>query len=64
MLILSGEGADRKGMGHFLKAVTQALLFLGEEMLVLTPRMERALRSFTTQGRAKAHRETVEETRG
>ena len=44
--ILIREGVDPKMSGKFLKAVTQAVLFFGEETWVLTPRMERALSSF------------------
>ena len=44
--ILSREGADPKVLGHFLKAVTQAVLLFGAETWVLTPRMERSLGSF------------------
>ena len=40
------DGADLKVLGHFSKAVTQAVLLFGEETSVLTPRMERALSSF------------------
>ena len=44
--ILSREGADPKVSGHFFKALVQAVLLLGAETWVLTPRMERALSSF------------------
>ena len=44
--ILSQEGTDPKVLGHFLKAVAQAVLLFGAETLVLTPRVERALSSF------------------
>ena len=40
------EGADPKVSGLFFKAVVQAVLLLGEEMWVLTPRMERSLSRF------------------
>ena len=40
------EGANLKVSGHFFKAVVQAVLMLGAETWVLTPRMERALSSF------------------
>ena len=43
--ILIREGAYPKVSGHFSKAVTQAVLFFGEETWVLTPRMKRALSS-------------------
>ena len=36
------EGADPKVSGIFFKAVTQAVLLLGEETRVLTPGMERS----------------------
>ena len=44
--ILIREGADPKVSWHFFKAVVQAVLLLGAEMWVLTPRMERALTRF------------------
>ena len=44
--ILRREGADPKGSGHFLKAVSQDVLLLGAETWVLTPRMKRDLDSF------------------
>ena len=44
--ILIWEGEDPKVSGHFIKAVVQAVLLFGAEPWVLTPRMERALRSF------------------
>ena len=44
--ILIQEGADPKVSGHFFKALVQAVLLLGAETWVLTPRMERALSSF------------------
>ena len=37
------EGADTEVSGHFLKALVQKVLLFGEEMWVLTPRIERAL---------------------
>ena len=46
LMILSREGADPKVLGHFFKAVVQAVFFFGTETWVLTPRMERALRIF------------------
>ena len=45
-VILSPEGADQKVSGLFFKAVVQVVLLFGAETWVLTPRMERALRSF------------------
>ena len=39
-------GGGSKGVGTFFKAVTQAVLFFGAEMWVLTPRMEQALSRF------------------
>ena len=44
--ILSREGADLKVLGHFFKAVVQVVLLLGAEIWVLTPWVERSLRSF------------------
>ena len=44
--ILSREGADNRVSGNFFKAVVQAILLLGAETWVLTPRIERALESF------------------
>ena len=44
--ILIREGADPKMSGHQFKAVVQVVLLFGAEMWVLTPRMDRALRSF------------------
>ena len=44
--ILSREGADTKLLGHFFKAVVQAVLLFRAEKWVLTPRMERDLSSF------------------
>ena len=41
-----GGGGSKGVMVFFLKAVTQAVLLFGEEMWVLTPRMEQALSSF------------------
>ena len=38
--ILSREGADPKVLGHFYKAVLQAVLLFGAETWVLTPRMD------------------------
>ena len=40
------EGAEPKVLRHFFKAVVQAVLLFGEEMWVLTPRMERDLSIF------------------
>ena len=39
-------GGVPEGIGHFFKAVVQAVLIFGAETGVLTPRMERALISF------------------
>ena len=44
--IFSREGAYPKVSGHFLKAVSQAVLLFGVETWVIAPRMERALDSF------------------
>ena len=44
--ILVREGAYPRIWGLFFKAVVQAVLILGSETWVLTPRMERALGSF------------------
>ena len=44
--ILIREGADPKVSGLLFKAVVHAVLLLGEETWVLTPRIERALSSF------------------
>ena len=44
--ILRWEGADPKVSGNFSKAVTQAVLLLGADTWVLTPRMERSLSIF------------------
>ena len=40
------EGSEPKVLRAFYTAVTQAVLLFGEEMWVLTPRMEKALDSF------------------
>ena len=44
--IMIQEGADPKVSGHFFVAVVQAVLMLGAETWVLTPRTERAPSSF------------------
>ena len=44
--ILSREGAEKRVSGNFFKAVVQAVLLLGAETWVLTPRIYRALESF------------------
>ena len=44
--ILSREGADKKLLGSFLKAVVQQVLLFGAETGVVMPRIERALNSF------------------
>ena len=46
MQILIREGEDPKVLGHFHKAVVQAVLLFGAETWVLTPRMERDLDTF------------------
>ena len=40
---LSWEGADKRVLGNFFKAVVQVVLLFGVETWVLTPRIERAL---------------------
>ena len=44
--ILSREGADRRVSGNFFRAVVQQVLLFGAETWVVTPRIERALKSF------------------
>ena len=44
--IFSREGADPKVLGHFFKALVQAVLLFGGDAWVLTPWVERALSSF------------------
>ena len=44
--ILSREGEDKRISGTFFKAVDQQVILLGEETLVLSPGIERALDSF------------------
>ena len=44
--ILSSEGADKRVLGNFFKAVVQAVLMFGAETWVLTPRIEQDLKSF------------------
>ena len=44
--VLIREGAYRKVSGHLFKAVVQAVLLFGADMLVLTPRMELSLNIF------------------
>ena len=46
MRILIREGADPKVLGHFYKAVAQAVLMFGSETWVIALRMERSLVSF------------------
>ena len=46
--ILIREGADKRLSGNFFKVVVQAVLLLGAETWVLTPRIERALESSCT----------------
>ena len=47
--VLGREGADPKVSGNFYKAVSQAVLFFGTEMWVLTQRMETALDSLQSR---------------
>ena len=44
--ILSREGATKRVSGNLFKAVVQQVLLFGEDMWVVSPRMERALSSF------------------
>ena len=44
--VLGREGADPKVSGNFYKAVSQAVLLLGEETWVLTQRIEKDLERF------------------
>ena len=44
--ILSQEGANKRVLGNFFKAVVQTVLLFGEETWVLNPRIERALERF------------------
>ena len=44
--ILSREGVDPKVLGHFFKAVSQAVLLFGAATWVITPRTERSLDRF------------------
>ena len=44
--ILSREGAEKRVLGNFFRAVVQQVLLFGAETWVLTPRIERALESF------------------
>ena len=44
--ILIREGADKRVLGNFFKAVVQAVLLFGAETWVLAPRIERALGGF------------------
>ena len=43
---MSWEGVDPKVLGHFYKAVVQAVLLFGEETWVITPRTDRSLDIF------------------
>ena len=45
-MILSREGADKRVLGTFFKAVVQQVLLFGAETWVLTPRIEQALERF------------------
>ena len=47
-LILSREGVDKRVLCNFFKAVVQAVLLLGAETWVLTPRIERPWRASCT----------------
>ena len=44
--ILSMEGATKRVLGNFFKAVVQQVLLFGAETWVVSPRMERALSAF------------------
>ena len=44
--ILSREGATKRVLGKFFKAVVQQVLLFGAETWVVSPMMERALISF------------------
>ena len=44
--ILSREGATKRVLGDFFKAVVQKVLLFGAETWVVSPRMERALSAF------------------
>ena len=44
--ILRREGADKRVLVNFFKAVVQAVFLFGEETWVITPRIERNLESF------------------
>ena len=44
--ILSREGAKKRVLGNFLKAVVQQVLLFGVETWVVSPMMERALSAF------------------
>ena len=45
-MILSREGATKRVLGNFFKAVVQKVLLFGAETCVVSPRMEQALSSF------------------
>ena len=47
--VLGRDGSDPKVSQAFYTAVTQAVLIFGEEVWVLTPRMEKALDSFQSR---------------
>ena len=44
--ILIREGADKRLLGNFFKAVVQAVVLFGAETWVINPRIERSLESF------------------
>ena len=44
--ILGRKGVDKRTMGRLYVAVVQVVLLFGSEMLVLTPRLEKALEGF------------------
>ena len=45
-MILSREGATKRVLGNFFKAVVQKVLLFGAETWVVSPRMEQVLSSF------------------
>ena len=61
---LGKEGGKSKGVGMFFKALVQAVLILGAETWVMTPRMGRDLGGVPTQGSSKDHREAAPEVIG
>ena len=54
--VLSREGATKRVLGNFFKAVVQQVLLFGADTWVVSPRMERDLRKFI---HGKARRLTV-----